>query len=535
MSKSYLNSEKHRNEHSNWDRRGFMKVLGLAGAGSISLGSTNLSVLNSNFITNALSDSLSDRVLLLIRLKGGNDGLNTIIPLSQYDTYVSKRPTLHIPNNKIIKLDEKHGIPNFMSSLVSFWEEGKMKVINGVGYENQNLSHFTSSDYWATGSTNKNDMISTGWLGRYYDEKYFDYNINPPDKPIAVQIGSNANLIFSGADRSYAFAVANESRLERVAERGEFFGLENLPNCTHGDQLEFLRRVTNTTYDYAKVISEAFTSSTDFDGYDSEIGLDRQLRLVARLIKGGLGSKIYMVSIGGFDTHGNQSLTHQTLLTELSNSIKKFYDDLNYEGLDSKVLSMTFSEFGRRVKENGSEGTDHGSAAPTMLFGPPLKGSGIIGDWPSLSDLNRRGNMYNSIDFRSVYQTILKDWLCGDPDYIDKAMLGNDYDIIGMGFGCNDLDTIDYDNLFNYHNPIYTNSINTVNLNLRIKQNHRVDIRIYDILGRHINTVFNGELTRGEHSFPLSHQKGGKISSGQYFYRIGISGGKMLSKSFVVR
>ena len=120
MSKSYLNSEKHRNEHSNWDRRGFMKVLGLAGAGSISLGSTNLSVLNSNFITNALSDSLSDRVLLLIRLKGGNDGLNTIIPLSQYDTYVSKRPTLHIPNNKIIKLDEKHGIPNFMSSLVSF-------------------------------------------------------------------------------------------------------------------------------------------------------------------------------------------------------------------------------------------------------------------------------------------------------------------------------------------------------------------------------------------------------------------------------
>ena len=275
--------------------------------------------------------------------------------------------------------------------------------------------------------------------------------------------------------------------------------------------------------------------SADADTYDNEIGLEKQLRLVARLIKGGLGSKIYMVSIGGFDTHGNQSLTHEVLLTYVADAIKKFYDDLNYEGLDSKVLSMTFSEFGRRVKENGSQGTDHGSAAPTLLFGPALRGSGIIGDWPSLDNLNRRGNMYNSIDFRSIYQAILKDWLCGDSEYIDKAMLGNEYDALGLGFGCGDLDIVDYNDLFNYHHPIYTNSANTVNLNLRIKQTHKVNIRIYDILGRHINTVFEGELTNGEHSFPLSHNQGGKISSGQYFYRIGISGGQTLSKSFVVR
>ena len=320
-----------------------------------------------------------------------------------------------------------------------------------------------------------------------------------------------------------------------MAERGEFFGLENLPDCTHGDQLEYLRKVTNTTYDYAKVINEAFKNSTDSDTYDNEIGLEKQLRLVARLIKGGLGSKIYMVSIGGFDTHGNQSLTHEVLLTYVADAIKKFYDDLNYEGLDSKVLSMTFSEFGRRVKENGSQGTDHGSAAPTLLFGPPLRGSGIIGEWPSLDNLNRRGNMYNSIDFRSIYQTILKDWLCGDSNYIDKAMLGNEYDALGLGFGCNDLDIVDYNDLFNYHHPIYTNSINEVNLNLRIKQSHNVKIRVYDILGRHISTIFDGQLMSGEHTFPLSHNRGGKISSGQYFYRIGISGGQTLSKSFVVR
>ena len=217
MSKKYLKSEKHLKEHSKWDRRGFMKVLGLAGAGSISLANTNLSVLNSNFMSNALSDSISDRVLVLIRLKGGNDGLNTIIPLSQYDTYVSKRPSIHIPNNKIIKLNDENGIPSYMSNLMPFWDEGKMKVVNGVGYESQNGSHFTSSDYWATGSTNKSEMVSTGWLGRYYDEKYFDYATNPPDKPVAIQIGSNSNMIFKGDQRSYAFAFVNEKRLEKVA------------------------------------------------------------------------------------------------------------------------------------------------------------------------------------------------------------------------------------------------------------------------------------------------------------------------------
>jgi len=535
MKKNYLKSKEHIEDHSKWDRRGFLKILGLAGAGSISLGNTDLSVLNSNFLTNSLSNSVSDRVLVLIRLKGGNDGLNTLIPLNQYDTYMQKRPTLYIPNNKILKLDDSHGIPEHMSNIMPFWNEGKLKIVNGVGYENQNLSHFTSSDFWATGSTDKNEMISTGWLGRYYDEKYFDYSINPPDKPIAIQIGSQANLIFNGADRSYAFAVANEDRLERVAERGEFFDTTNLPDCTHGDQLEFLRKVCNTTYDYADVISQAFKASSDYNDYDSNIGLENQLRLVARLIKGGLGSKIYMVTLNGFDTHGNQKLVHETLLNQLSNSVNKFYQDLNNDGHDKRVLSVTFSEFGRRVHENGSEGTDHGSVAPIFLFGPALKGSGIIGDWPSLSELNNRGNMNNSLDFRSIYQTILKDWLCGDPEYIEKAMLGDEYDLIGLGFGCNDKDIIDYSDLLDYHHPIYSSGTGTVNLQLRIKQTHRVKIRVYDILGRFVSSVYEGDLNGGEHVFPLDNVQGGKISSGQYFYRIGISGGNILSKSFVVR
>ena len=142
MSKNYLNSDKHKQEHSHWDRRGFLKVLGIAGAGSISLANSHLSVIN----------------------------------------YVSKRPNIHIPNNNLIKLSDDFSIPRHMDSLIPFWKEGKMKVVHGVGYENQNLSHFTSSDIWATGTRNKSDM-STGWIGRFYDEKYFDYTINPPEKP----------------------------------------------------------------------------------------------------------------------------------------------------------------------------------------------------------------------------------------------------------------------------------------------------------------------------------------------------------------
>ena len=533
MSKNYLNSDKHKKEHSHWDRRGFLKVLGIAGAGSISLANSHLSVINSSFVSNALSNSISDRSLVMIRLKGGNDGLNTIIPLYDFDNYVSKRPTIHIPNNNLIKLSDDFSIPSHMDSLMPFWKEGKMKVVHGVGYENQNLSHFTSSDIWATGTRNKSDM-STGWIGRFYDEKYFDYTVNPPEKPLAIQIGSNANMIFRGDQRSYAFAVANERRLEKVAERGEFFSTQNLPDCTHGDQVEFLRKVSNTTYSYADVISEAFKKSNDFDSY-TDSNLDKQLRLVARLIKGGLGSKIYMVSLGGFDTHGNQPTTHQALLTQLSKSIETFYNDLNYDGLDSKVLTMTFSEFGRRVRENGSEGTDHGSSAPVMLFGPALRGSGFVGNHPSLTDLDRRGNMKHNVDFRSIYQTILTDWLCGDSKYINKAMLGENYELLGLGFNCDDKEMVDYDSLLNYHYPIYSGGKDRVHLSLRLKQNHNISINVFDILGRQVSRVYNGELQRGEHNFNLSENEFRKLSSGQYFYAINISGGKTLSKSFIVK
>ena len=143
--------------------------------------------------------------------------------------------------------------------------------------------------------------------------------------------------------------------------------------------------------------------------------------------------------------------------------------------------------------------------------------------------------MYNTIDFRSIYQTILTDWLCGDSNFINAAMLGNEYDLLGLGFGCQDTDVVDYDSLLNYHAPIYSNYDQRVRLNLRIQQTHKVNIKTFDILGRHVNTIFSGDLIRGEHEFSISHDKNGKLSAGQYFYRINLVGGPTLSKAFVVR
>ena len=198
----------------------------------------------------------------------------------------------------------------------------------------------------------------------------------------------------------------------------------NLPGCTYGDQLGFMRGLTNTTYKYSKVIKAAYDSSQNVVSYynpddDPKPQLGKQLEIIARMIKGNLGTKIYMVTLDGFDTHANQIDRHQELMTDLSSAVSKFYEDLAELEMDKDVLSMTFSEFGRRVNENGSEGTDHGTSSTTLLFGGGLDGNGILGSEPDLTNLDRSGNTTATMDFRELYATVLKEWLCIEPASID--------------------------------------------------------------------------------------------------------------------
>jgi len=391
-------------EHKSWNRRSFIKAMGIVGGGTMAFANSTLAASKPSKLTMALDQAETDNVLILVQLAGGNDGLNTIVPLYDYDTYKAARPNIGFQKSELFNLNDDFAMPKYASALEGMWGDGKMKIVNGVGYENSTLSHFSGTDIWATtGSVEE----STGWLGRYFEDQYPDYLLNPPTKPTAVQIGGSGNVIFEGQETNYSFTVGSPERLAEIAVTGKLYDISKLPDCRYGEKIGFLKGVANSTFSYAGVINEAYEKSTNYTEYpDNELA--KQLSVISRLIKGGLGSKIYMVSLGGFDTHNNQRERQEELITMLSDTMNHFYEDLAQAGWDDKVMSMTISEFGRRLTENGSSGTDHGRASSMMLFGKGLNGNGFVGEHPDMSNPDRNGNLTYTTDFRQVYTSLLK-------------------------------------------------------------------------------------------------------------------------------
>jgi uncharacterized protein (DUF1501 family) len=516
----------HEKDHQRWSRRGFLRAAGLAGAGSFMFGKFAITAAAANPLSYLLNAGIGERILVLIRLNGGNDGLNTVVPLYDYSTYANNRPTLAIPQNNLFNLNDEIGMPNYMNDLNPFWQEGKMKVVHSVGYPDQNLSHFRSSDIWASAS-DANTVDNSGWLGRFIMDKYPDFVTNPPDIPPAIQIGSSGDIVFHNSDSlDLSISVTEPAELAQIAQDGELYSLDNLPDCYFGDQLGFLRAVTNSTFKYAEAISLAYDNSTT----NADFGagpLNEQLMLVSRMIKGGLGTKLYMVSLNGFDTHANQLDEHPVLLQELASAIKNFYEDLGGGGYDKDVLCMTFSEFGRRIEQNASDGTDHGAAAPMFLFGEGLNGSGFVGDKPNLQNLDNIGNLMFDVDFRQIYASVLENWLCIDPGTVD-GVLGDTFDRVDLGLDC------------------IASSVNNSALQAAIKHEARysrdgqvfiyykipygmqVEVEIYDILGQPVKKLFSGYQLPGEHQ--VAFQPGmQRLANGYYVYRI-LAGGNVYSK-----
>ncbi|MEM7186087.1 MAG: DUF1501 domain-containing protein, partial [Bacteroidota bacterium] len=420
--------------------------------------------------------------------------------------------------------------PACRAPLESIWGDGKMKVVHGVGYPNQNLSHFRSSDIWA--STDAINFEPTGWWGRYFEDLYPDYLINPPPMPPAVQIGSIGNLVFEGEANNYAFAVANPDQLANVAQNGTFHDVLDIPDCVYGDKLLFMRSTTNTTFQYASVINDAYLSANNDVNYD-DADLADQLAIVARLIKGGLGTKVYMVTLDGFDTHANQAANHQAILEDVANSMKSFYDDLAATGMDANVLSMTISEFGRRPYENGSLGTDHGAASPVMLFGPGLQGSGLVGEHPDLSVWDSNDNLIPTSDFRDVYNTVLTNWFCMDPVVLDLILLGQSYQLLDLGLNCGILSTTDFSSVTRLlHRPTYQND--RTYLEIQMPVTGHVNIKLYDILGKEIATLKNEMLFPGQHKIDVKSAVNTNLAFGQYIYRI-TTGGQNYSRSIMIK
>ena len=369
----------------------------------------------------------NDNILVVIQLSGGNDGLNMVVPLDQYATYASTalRGSIAIPENQILKLKDspQTGLHPSMPGLQRLYSEGKLSIVHSAGYPNPSFSHFRASDIWFTG-VDSDKLSTSGWLGRYVSDRYPGFPDNYPSTtnpdPLAIQISSISSTVFNTASITSALAIQNPDTFATIVGDKPNIDPSPLPNTPGGKYTAFVRQQQISSFAYAGQLKTASAKGKNFVTYPTNNSLADQLKIVSRLIHGGLQTKIYYVTLGGFDTHENQVSTtdnavgnHAILMQRISEGITAFMDDLKLQGTQDKVVGMTFSEFGRRANSNGSKGTDHGWASPLFVFGNAVK-TQIIGKNPDLKALSGSVGNYNvplQNDFRQVYAAILQDWM----------------------------------------------------------------------------------------------------------------------------
>ena len=373
----------------------------------------------------ALSDT--DRVLVIVRLDGGNDGLNTVVHY-QNDDYYHARPTLGIPANeaRVNKLDDEHGFHPSLTGFKQLHDEGRFLTIQGVGYPNPDRSHFRSTDIWMTAS-DSNEFLSTGWLGRYLDAVNPDFPNTLPEHPLAIDIGPVLSLALIGKGGGMGIALRDPREFSSLVNLGNQIIDDNHVPTPAGFELDFIRQVNRESIQYSDELRTASDMGRNQAEYP-DTTLAGQLALIARLIAGGMQSRVYLVSQRGYDTHSNQLGRHETLMTDLNDAILAFQNDLTMLGLDKRVLGMTVSEFGRRVKENGSAGTDHGTSAPVFLFGSEVT-PGLMGSDPNFRDVDGRGDFFHQYDFRQVYASVLNQWF-NLPESVSTGILPSATDLL---------------------------------------------------------------------------------------------------------
>lgn len=344
-----------------------------------------------------------ERVLVVLQLSGGNDGLNMLVPHRQ-DAYFRSRPTLGLARESLHALDDAHGFHPALGGLAGLFADGRLAAVHGVGYPDPDRSHFRSMEIWHTGELTR-PVPEVGWLGRIADELV----PSDPAAVVALRIGGG-DLQLALRGRSFVAPTVEDAEQFRLREiggaatraRGTLLEARSGP-----PDLAFLRETARTTYRFAERVQSLASGTTSVAYPGSELA--KHLHLTARLIAGGLGARVFHVELEGFDTHAQQARTHAALLGDLSESLASFQADLREHGVDERVLVLVFSEFGRRVEENGSKGTDHGAAAPVLLVGSRVRG-GLHGTPPDLARLVD-GDVAFTTDFRSIYAELAQTWL----------------------------------------------------------------------------------------------------------------------------
>jgi uncharacterized protein (DUF1501 family) len=502
------------------------------------------------------AQSADGKVLVIINLAGGNDGLNTIIPYHD-PLYISNRQKIGFTTpGETAMLDgfklRDTGLainPNMDTSATSgnaamlkLFNAGKLAVVQNVGYSNPSLSHFRSTDIWNT-SSDSSVILSTGWAGRFLETVDTNYpaDVKPGDDPLAIQIGPALNPVFQGSRIGMGLSVVDPSTYSAAAAYND----DPVPQTNAGAELDYVRSILIQSDIYGSRFKSLFPSKPA-NKYPTGNPLAQQLQKVAWCISRGMTTKVYFVNMGGFDTHVQQNSKNATagqglLLNYLAEAISVFQKDLETLKIDDKVVGMTYSEFGRRVNDNDSFGTDHGTCAPQFLFGTPIAGE-VYGDNPDLSNLDSNADLIWKHDFRQLYASVLADWFGLDKN-VRKGILNDtstnerflfDFKVNGSGksqslfknparpsgVSASGAAVANFQLEQNYPNPFGPSSLGqATQIRFSLAQTSSVTLEVFDSRGALVASLLNTRLGRGAHETIFS---GKGLNSGTYYYRLGV-------------
>ncbi len=482
----------------------------------------NMSALASSPVMPAMQQLVqdSDRVLVLIQLTGGNDGLNTVIPVDD-PLYYNARKNIAIPKAKALKLRDGLALHPTMTGFRDLFNDGRLSIVQNVTYPNPDRSHFRGTDIWLT-ATDADVFKSTGWLGRYLQTLAPNFPAVMPTEPLAIQIGETLSLGFKADKGSLGITFRDPDAFYSLVDQNVNSTYDAAPATIAGAELDYVRSVEKASQVYSKTVKAAADKvKTNKVTYPQNNPLARSLQIVSRLIAGGLSTKMYLVSITGssFDTHFNQggeNGVHAQLLSNLSEAVTLFLNDCEQLGTADRVAGLTFSEFGRRVAENGSQGTDHGTAAPLFVFGKNIVGGRIHGKNPDLVNLDSRGDLLMEYDYRQVYAASLMQWFGTGNDVMTQTLFRDFSTLPLFQQRATDVET---------ENAMLMQAMECfpqpcdeqAHVRYLVPADSDVSLQLLDIRGSSLGGISEGTLSAGMHSSVLrtSH-----LANGTYFVRL---------------
>lgn len=520
------------------NRRNFLVSTGVASAGAVFAPYILKSNPKVDFVPNEkLLDLNDDSIMIIIELFGGNDGLNTVLPVEYEDEYMKIRPTLNIPKDKATRIGtsdiyinsglsenvHNYGFQGLLSS-------GRMAIVNGIGYDNPNLSHFRSRDIWHAGinSSDPNLKLLEGWLGNFFASKMPDFPNKIPEHPITVALGGSVPLLFKSKIGDMGIALSDPQAFFNLG-KGLSPKDNNFPSPTKSNyekEYNFIDTIARQSEAYSQAVYNAYQKGIVKSKVEYSDGLAQKFKIISALIAGGLKSKVYYVNLSNFDSHAQQMQAdykggHANLLNQLASSVSEFIDDAVQQGFADRVAGLTISEFGRRAYDNGSRGTDHGSASLQFVFSASDNNINAnyyrVEGHPDLMDLDEYGNIKSDYDFRRTYSDFLQTWL--GADLADtKNVFGQEFLPFGIlkkrGSSVEEIYRfVKNDDVKIYPNP----SLGVSNLEFIVRKSGFLNISIFSTKGGKILDLGTSFYENGTHNLELNLSG---FSSGNYYIQI---------------